>query len=146
MPAEQWWRLVARAKKRWYAAHILMAVKRMSSRQRMFPIFENIVIFHAATPDDVRMLAKEHAHREYEGDASLTLNGHRARMVFVGVRKVVECQESTERALKYPKKRGHPPSDGTEVTYSAFSVVGKAALLALATGQRVSVVVDELAR
>jgi hypothetical protein len=65
-------------------------------------------------------------------------------MVFVGVRKVVECQESTDRALKHPRQRSYPLGEGTEVTYSAFSVVGKSALSALANGHRVSIVVDAL--
>jgi hypothetical protein len=46
------------SQKRWYAAHILMAVKRLGSRQRTFPIFENIVIFRAATPESVQLLAE----------------------------------------------------------------------------------------
>ena len=86
---------MTKRKPSWYAAHILMAVKKLDGRQRVFPVFENVVIFRASSPADVRSAAAAHAKREYEGDSSLTLGGRPAKMVFVGLRKIVECQEAS---------------------------------------------------
>ena len=133
---------MGRMKKSWYAAHILMAIKRVDGKQRTFPIFENVVIFQGVSAAAVRQVATEHAHEEYEGDSSLTLNGRPARMVFVGIRKIVECQDSTARALRSPVKRNRGPGEGTEVTYSVYSVAGAVGLKALAAGKKVSVVYD----
>lgn len=127
----------------WYAAHIIMAVKWVSRKQRRFPIHENVVIFRGRSPEVIRQLAIKYARDEYEGDASLTLDGHPARMVFVGIRKIVECRDSTAGAIKRSTTRRVSLGVGTEVTYSVFAVKGAAALKALSAGKAVSLVYDD---
>jgi hypothetical protein len=131
-----------RQKHKWYAAHILMAVKRVDGRQRAFPVYENIVLLRARDGQEALREAEALAHREYEGDDSVTLGGQRARVVFLSVRRVVECQDSTERSIRYPH-RDLAPGHGTEVTYSLYRVSGRQNLSKLARGEAVDIIYEK---
>jgi hypothetical protein len=60
------------------------------------------------TPLKCEKEAEKLALEESVTDETVTLGGRRARLVFLGVRKIVECQDSTERAIKYPPKIFRP--------------------------------------
>lgn len=98
----------------------------------------NIVLFKGRDPAEVRKKAEKLALKESVPDETVTLGGRRARLVFLGVRKIVECQDSTARAIKYPA-RNLSPGEGTEVSYSLLTVNGARDLEALTAGQPVTV-------
>lgn len=67
-----------------------------------------------------------------EGDSSGTFfrEGHPARWVFAGIRKVITCDRET-------------PEDGAEVTWSQFKLRGEEELRKLVAGEPVSLVYEE---
>jgi hypothetical protein len=131
-------------KKKWYAAHILIGIRAKQGSQRKFPVYENIVLFQATDVEEVKRLARDLARSESEGDddGSLTWRGRPATASFLGVRKIVKCQDSTARALKFPK-RDLSPGNGTEVSYSLLVVDGARNLEKLCSGAVVTVTQKE---
>ena len=127
-----------RRQQKWYAAHILVAARYRKGAQRSFPVYENIVLFRGHNAEQVRRKAQDFAKTEYEGDSTVTLGRRPARLVFVGVRKIVECQESTARGIRHPG-RNLAPGEGTEASYSLLTVTGSKQLNALAAGESVLV-------
>jgi len=112
---------------KWFASHVVVAVHvRDAGGQAAFPVYENVLLVEAASPSEAKALAlsmaKEQAHAQSDG---FTWEGKAARLEALGVRKVIECDDSDL-----------PPHHGTEVTYSMFLVV-PACLHALLKGERV---------
>jgi hypothetical protein len=118
----------------WYAAHIIMFFKYRQGRQRSFPVWENIVLVRARSADEAFAKA-EQLGRDDEAceDESLTWAGHPAKIVFAGVRKLVECVDPDQR-----------PGNGTEVTYNEMHLPSEKAVYQLATGDRSNVTLDEV--
>jgi Domain of unknown function (DUF4288) len=116
----------------WFAAHVVMHHQLTDGPQDRYTGYENVVLIEADTP--------EHAiergaalGREDETDCSgtLTVDGRPARLVFDGVRKVVEvlhapgCQQVAAR---------------DEITYSEFEVADADQLRRFAAGDAVPLV------
>jgi hypothetical protein len=113
----------------WYAAHILMYVKRKGKPARKIPIWENIVLIKAAS-DDEAFAKAERLGKEGEGDDDGTFRweGHPAQWVFAGVRKLTLCDD--------PQKR---PGDGVEITYNEMEVASERAVRDLVNGKPAAV-------
>jgi hypothetical protein len=91
----------------WYAAHIVMAFNVKDGEQRSVPVWENIVLINADNPAKAKIKAIAYGERDAAiEDDSLTLDGVPAKMIFVGVRKIIDCVNSDSR-----------PDDGIEVSY-----------------------------
>jgi hypothetical protein len=114
---------------KWFAAHIVMYVEFKTERQTTYPVWENIVLIHAAGEDEAFAKA-ESKGRESEGDDGGTFQWDNipARWVFGGVRKLTLCEDPDER-----------PGDGTEVTYLQMKVRSKNSLMKLIHSERMSV-------
>jgi hypothetical protein len=114
---------------KWFAAHIIMYVEFKTERQTTYPVWENIVLVHAAGEDEAFAKAEKKG-RESEGDDGGTFQWDNtpARWVFGGVRKLTLCQDSEVR-----------PKDGTEITYLQLRVRSKISLAKLIHSERVSV-------
>ncbi|MBI1937417.1 MAG: DUF4288 domain-containing protein [Ignavibacteriales bacterium] len=114
---------------KWFAVHIIMYVKFKEKGQDHYPIWENIVLFRAKSVLSASKKAKKYAQQE-EGDSSgtFTWENKPAKWVFAGIRKIVKCQEENEQ-----------PTNGTELTYSEFSVSNKSSLNKLVQGKKVTI-------
>jgi hypothetical protein len=116
----------------WYIAHIIMVVRFKHKRQSRFPIWENLVLIKADSSEEAYEKAEGRGRQE-AGDDSGTFRweGHPAKWVFAGVRKVTLCQDENKR-----------PTDGTEVSYIEMEVRSRESLKKLLNGDRVSVTLD----
>lgn len=97
---------------KWYAVSTIMYAKFKDGNQNQFPVWENVILVVADSPDEALGKATRIA-REEEGDSSGTFLYEKrpATMTFGGIRKVIECKNSESR-----------PDDGTEITYSVLQV------------------------
>ena len=113
----------------WYAAHIIMAVKYKKGVQRRFPVWENVVLIHAASEEQAFAKADAIGLRDAsDDDGAMHWGGRLARWEFIGVRKLTECALLAER-----------PSDSDEVTYHELEFNSAAAVERYAKGQAVEV-------
>ena len=96
----------------WYAAHLLMYVKRKNHPDGKIPVWENIVLIKAESDESAFAKASERGKRD-EGDDGGTFrwDGQPAEWVFAGVRKLTLCED--------PEKR---PGDGSEISYTQMEV------------------------
>ena len=127
---------MSRSALKWYAASIIMYFKFNQKNQRSFPVWENVLLVRAKTPEQAKVKAAQLAKLE-EGPAeeAVVLFGRPARRVFAGVRKVVTCAP----AVRGPRRISQGLEDGGEATFSTFVVRGEEGLLALASGKSVRV-------
>jgi RHS repeat-associated protein len=125
---------------KWWAAHLIMYFEYIeincpepSSDDAMtFVAWENIVLFGGDTLEEIRHKANERGKFEekYGGD-DLRYGKHKVRMLFGGIRKIVECECENQDSL----------ADGDEVTYSELKVIGKERLNRLIAGDEVEMFV-----
>jgi hypothetical protein len=107
--------------------------KYRQGKQRSFLVWENVVLVRAANSEEAYAKA-EKMGREEEAmdDPSLRIGNHPAKMVFAGVRKVVECLDCDRR-----------PGDGTEVSYTEMELRSEAAIRRLVAGDAVAVTIAD---
>jgi Domain of unknown function (DUF4288) len=87
-----------------FAAHIIMATT-WEGQTSVF-VWENIVIFSAPDGKGAFEKAKEYGASDAAAQADLTCDGQPAKMIFLGVRKVISCVDPLPAEC-----------DGIEVTY-----------------------------
>ncbi len=96
----------------WYAAHILMYVKRKRRTAGPIPGGENVVLIKADSEEEALAKAEQRGKQgEGDDDGTFRWDGQHAEWVFAGVRKLTLCED--------PDKR---PGDGTELTYTQMEV------------------------
>lgn len=119
----------------WYAAHIVVYFRCKDGIQPSFDLWENIVLIEADSFEQAfekaRRIGKE---EEANPDETLTYFGKPAEVVFAGVRKIIHCiyQDMDSPASV-------PPGDGSEITFSTFSVQSEADIRKLVTDEAVDV-------
>lgn len=119
----------------WYAAHLLMYVKRKNDADRNIPVWENIVLIKADSEESAFAKAEEHGKRdEGDDDGTFRWGGQPARWVFAGVRKLTQCED--------PEKR---PGHGSEISYTEFEVKSAKVLANLLEGKSAAITVIEAA-
>jgi hypothetical protein len=113
----------------WYAAHILLYVKRKEGATGKCPVWENIVLIKADSEEEAFAKATQRG-KEEEGDDDGTFRwrGKPAEWVFAGIRKLTLCED--------PEKR---PGDGSEVSYTEMEVESEQAVRKLLEGKPVAV-------
>src|SRR5687768_14840559 len=113
----------------WYAAHLLMYVKRKNHSEGKVPVWDNIVLIEADTEELAFAKASERGKRdEGDDDGTFRWDGEPAEWVFAGIRKLTLCENAEER-----------PGDGTEISYSEMEVGSEEAIQKLLAGQPTSV-------
>jgi hypothetical protein len=113
----------------WYAAHVVMHYELAGESQDGFAGYENIFLVEADTPARAQECGADYGRAdETDCSGTLTVNGRPARLVFDGVRKVVEV-------LHAPG--GSHPAAGDEVSYSEFEVADRDHLRRFAAGEAV---------
>ena len=118
----------------WYAAHILMYVKRKKPTAGPISVWENIVLIKADSEEEAFAKA-ELRGKQGEGDDDGTFRwaGQHAEWVFAGVRKLTLCEDSDKR-----------PGDGTELTYTEMEVRSMQGIADLLAGKPAVVEVTDL--
>lgn len=118
----------------WYAAHILLYVKRKEGTESKYPVWENVVLIKANSEEEAFEKATQRG-KEEEGDEDGTFRwgGKPAQWIFAGVRKLTLCED--------PEKR---PGDGTEVSYVEMEVASEEAVRKLVEGKPVAVRIREV--
>jgi hypothetical protein len=117
----------------WYAASVVLYFKFKDGNQNTYPVWENVILIEANTPQEAFEKAKRIGLTE-EGDSDGTMKWENrpASIVFAGVRKVIECTDKNDR-----------PMDSTEITYSQFRLRDKQSLDKLIKGDPVEVTYEE---
>lgn len=118
----------------WFAASAVMFVKYKDGNQNNYPVWENVHLIQATTPEVAQEKAIRRA-KEDEGDdsGSFTWNQRPATWVFAGFRKIL--------AVSHPGDADE--LDGAEVTFSEFELSTEAELSALVNGEDVRVLYCE---
>ena len=113
----------------WYAVHAVLYFDVPSQRRSSIKVWENIYLVRAGSFEEARnrgmALAKS---AEGDSDESTTLDGAKARLRVMGIRKVIECLGD---ATHCRPARVTVPHDGMEVSYSEYIVADGKALDAL---------------
>ena len=75
-----------------YAAHAVLVIEFKEGDQDEYPVWENVYLISAGTPEQAFERAQERA-KEDEGDShgTFTWDGRPATFRFVGIRKLLEC-------------------------------------------------------
>jgi hypothetical protein len=117
----------------WYAAHILMYVKRKSKTPDKIPVWENIILIKAESEEAAFAKAQERGKQdEGDDDGTFVWAGQPAEWVFAGVRKLTLCED--------PEKR---PTDGCEISYTEMELPSEQALRALVEGKPATVQISD---
>ena len=91
----------------WYAAHLIMYVRRKLKPLGKVPVWENIILVKAESEEAAFAKAEERGKQDAgDDDGEFLWGGEPAELVFPGVRKLTLCED--------PQKR---PGEGTEVSY-----------------------------
>jgi hypothetical protein len=118
----------------WYAAHILMYVKRKNKPRGKIPVWENIVLIKADSEESAFAKAQERGKQdEGDDDGTFRWDGEPAAWAFAGVRKLTLCED--------PERR---PGDGSEVSYSEMEVGSEQALWSLLEGKPIAVKLNDV--
>ena len=119
----------------WFCAHAILYARFKVGAQSSFPVWENVYLVEASTPDSALVSAEARA-RSDEGDSegSFTWEGRPAEWVFVGIRKLISVS---------PRTSGAVLSSGDELTYSQFEVASLEAVNDLARGSPVQLRYEE---
>ncbi len=113
-----------------FAVHTLLAVRVEGTTD--IPVYENVLLIQAADGEDAERRATEIASLEEE--EVFRWDGKPARLEFVGIRKVIECQ---------PFGTAKRIGSGAELTYSVLAVASEADLKKLVAGDPVTVTYSE---
>jgi hypothetical protein len=101
--------------------------------QNDYLVWEHIYLIRAESPDHARDRGVLRAEQdETDSQGTLIVNDRPARLRFLGIRKVVECQDLDPQSGL--------PVDGTELSYSEFQVPNSMELTKLMTGESATVV------
>jgi hypothetical protein len=120
----------------WFAAHLILYVKLKDRPQKSLPVWENIVLIHAETEEEAFEKAERRGAQEAGDDGgTFRWGGKPAEWVFAGVRKLTLCQDADER-----------PRDGTEISYTEFSLASQEALEKLVNNEPVGLRLRERLR
>jgi hypothetical protein len=116
----------------WYAAHILMYVKRKKVHGKI-PVWENIVLIKADSEEAAFAKAQQRGKQdEGDDDGTFLWAGEPAEWIFAGIRKLTLCED--------PEKR---PTDGTEISYTEMELDSERALANLVAGKPATVKLTE---
>ena len=118
----------------WYAAHILMYVKRKKAAAGPISVWENIVLIKADSEEEAFAKAERRGKQDAgDDDGTFRWAGQRAEWVFAGVRKLTLCEDSEKR-----------PGDGAELTYTEMEVRNMQGIADLLAGDPCLVEVKDL--
>lgn len=115
----------------WFAASAIMYIKFKDGNQDSYPIWENVFLVEADSPEKAEEKAIELA-KQGEGDSqnSLTWGERPATWVFAGLRKLLTVSHPDIHDTKL---------DGAEITYSEFEIDDKKSFQKFVDGKDVTI-------
>ncbi len=119
----------------WYAAHVITSFRQKNTKRKWINLWETIYLVNGKTPSQARKKAEKIGKDEAKaGSAHLTIDGKPGKMVFEGIRKLMEVMNS------YPMEMSEErPNDGTDLTHLELGVRDEKELKKLVSGKQVSV-------
>jgi len=127
----------------WFSAHIIIYVRYKEGIQDMIPIWENIHLIESESVDEAYKKAEDIGKKsEGDSDGTFMWGNIPSIMVFGGIRKLIECQSSSEELIANPFNSNRP-TDGSELSYSQFFVKDEATLNKLIQGESTEVIYSE---
>lgn len=117
----------------WYAAHIVIGIMPIQDTVGPILVHENVVLIKAQSKHEALGKAKTIGQTETTLQDDLTLSGVPAKRAFAGIRKLVTISNETGNLDQ------DRPSEGTEITYSVYTVSNEKELQQFASGSEVSV-------
>ena len=118
---------------KFYVAHLIMSVRLVNGSQVEYPIWENMKLLVANSREEAQAEAERIGKNEEEPlSESFRYGGEPGRIMFEGVRKLIECESSDER-----------PGHGTEISYAQYQINDLDQLRPLAGGDEVSILYVE---
>ncbi len=118
----------------WYTVSLIRSIKLKDGRQKIYPIYENYVLIEADTVEDAFEKADLIGEKVSNIDARLILNNKPAKMMYMGLRKLIEIHDPLSISDELHMSR---PEHGTEVSYSYMEVDSEDKLKRLAKGESV---------
>lgn len=118
----------------WYAASVLIAIRRVDLSSAPWLVYENVILVEALDAAGARKQASDIANREVSVDDDFTLDGHSAIKKFAGIRKLINVSNPDPYDLDQDR-----PVSGTEITYSVFEISDDDALAKLANGEELTI-------
>jgi hypothetical protein len=117
----------------WYAVSAILAFRFKEGEQDVWPVWENVYLVSAESPEAAEEKAAVVARRAAgDDDGSLTCGGRPATREFCGIRKVMTIASP-------PLSPVGEPVDGAEVTYSELELSSQRELQDLVDGKAVVV-------
>ncbi|WNG62252.1 DUF4288 domain-containing protein [Archangium gephyra] len=124
----------------WFAASVVMYFQLEDEPQDEFYIWENVYLIDAPDGAEARRKAEYFGKlEEGDDDGTLTLDGRPAKQIYGGIRKLLTCAPS----LTSGTQDNETIEDGTEATFSAFTVSSRKELEAFIRGESVQVTYEE---
>lgn len=108
----------------WYAAHAVMLIRFREGEQNEFPVWENILLVEAPTPEEAKEKACQRALEDVGNDETMTWDKKPAFFEFIGLRKLMQCCSDEEQ-----------PGDGTEVSFNDLLFSSRKELDAFVAGE-----------
>lgn len=119
----------------WYAAHAVHYFRLKSGEQDSYPVWENVYLISAETPEQALAEAETLANDDTgDSDGTLTLDDKPAEMIFAGIRKLI--------TVSHGGVMGELTS-GDEITYSEFVAPDLETVKKLAAGECVQITYEE---
>ncbi len=113
----------------WYAAHILMYVKRKNKAEGKIAVWENIVLIKADSEESAFAKAQERGQQdEGDDDGTFLWEDQPAEWVLAGIRRLTLCEDAQKR-----------PREGTEISYIEMEVASEEVLANLLAGKPASI-------
>lgn len=116
----------------WYAVHTIVTIRPIKPHKGEIGGYENVVLIEANDEHEAANKARKYAKDSIPEDESLKVDGEPAVQSFIGIRKIVSVNNPWPLS-----QEGERPVDGTEITYSKFSVKDERALSKLVNGEEV---------
>jgi hypothetical protein len=113
-----------------------MAIRTIEGGPGPIPVYENVFLIEASDRKEAVDKARKIGEEDVCSNDKLTLNEKPARWVFAGVRKIVSISNPWEYDPDQDKLR---PINGTEITYSKFTVSDEKSLKLLVKCEEVEV-------
>ena len=102
----------------WYSASAIFLFEYKEGEQDTYDILENVYLIEANSPEEACLKADVYAKRdEGDDDGSLMLNERPARLVYHGIRKLINVVNLNTL--------DDSPTDGAEVTFSKYRLKSK---------------------
>jgi hypothetical protein len=105
----------------WYAASVIIAIKKVGYIDGPFDVYENVILVEADNVNNACDIAKKYGKIEQDIDDGLTVDSVPAIREFIGIKKIINISNPSDIDMDLDND---PPTTGTEITYYRFEMDG----------------------